>query len=203
MRRSTQFSLRALLLGFTAIAIVLGLYDASHRKKERCLRRLRELDASICFDYEWSPKGAFIPDARPPGNDLLKRILGEHYAAHPQEVLVGESRTAHEFTDADAALLTSLSEVKWLSLQGTRVTDEGLLSVHHLKKLERLDLEGSRVTPDGVRQIKAVLPNLDVYSDFPEVDGEPRTMTKPANSSGRGSREWTRRVLFVSRGKKS
>jgi hypothetical protein len=168
-----QFRLRTALCAMTAISVALAVYVSSYRQQERCIRRLRELGVNVSFDYQWTTAGAYRPSAKPPGNDILKRVLGEHYASNPRDVLVGERFVPRgDFTDADAALVASLRELRWLSLQGSKVTDQGLLQLTGLSKLERLDLEGSRVTRNGVRRIKAALPKVRVYSDYPEVDDE-------------------------------
>jgi len=68
---------------------------------------------------------------------------------------------ARNFNDAQAALLTKLSEqIVWLKLGDTQITDATLAQVAKLKNLQKLHLEETRVTDAGLKSISA-LPYLE------------------------------------------
>ena len=187
-----QFSLRSAFVALTLVPLALYALVRPFRIREEILLRLRTVGAPVTFDYEWTANGSYREGASPPGNAWVKSILGEHYASHPRDVLIGEASFPERIDDNDAALLASLSRIKWLSLQGTHVTDHGLMKLTTLGDLERLDLEGSRATPDGIRRFKAILPNVRVSSDYPEVDNEhnrvrrSNQLVEPASEVGPG-----------------
>ena len=134
-RKWMQFHLRTMFIGITALSVILYCSLAPFRRKERCLNRLESVGAYISFDYEWTENGAYRPSARPPGNALLQLVLGEHYASNPRDVVMQEAVSPEQITDSDAELIGSLNGLKWLSLQGTNVTDEGLMKLSCLQSL--------------------------------------------------------------------
>ena len=55
-----------------------------------------------------------------------------------------------------------LTQLQWLNLYGTRVTDAGLQHLKGLTRLQSLDLTGSAVTAAGVRDLKKALPKVQI-----------------------------------------
>lgn len=71
-----------------------------------------------------------------------------------------------DFGDADLAKLAPLStNLRWLDLAGTRVTDAGLKQVAAMPNLARLHLERTAITDAGLAQLGAMpeLQYLDLY----------------------------------------
>ena len=64
--------------------------------------------------------------------------------------------------DHTIADLTDCSELKWLVLDNTDVSDAGLVFLHGMTKLRRIYIRGSRVTAAGVAQLKDALPNATI-----------------------------------------
>ena len=64
--------------------------------------------------------------------------------------------------DSQVAAISELSELKWLVLDYTEVTDAGLLLLSKLKKLRRVYVRGTRVTPAGIRRLKQFLPSVEI-----------------------------------------
>ncbi len=64
--------------------------------------------------------------------------------------------------DRQVARISELTELKWLVLDHTEVTDEGLLLLSSLKKLRRLYVRCTRVTPDGIQRLQQVLPDVRI-----------------------------------------
>lgn len=168
-----QFFVRAFLLAILAFeAVPVGATAPCPTKeqkiavkKEQALSRLRELGASISFDFQWSKEGAYIPNARLPGDPRLRKLLGKHYAAKPVKIqlYVGESMKPEKFTDDDAKLLAPFTKVKWLVLSDTKLTDAGLMHLVGICALERLDLEGTLITEKGIKKFKALRPKVQLF----------------------------------------
>jgi hypothetical protein len=73
-------------------------------------------------------------------------------------------------TDAGIEKITSLKKLRWLSLDGTLVTDAGLLKLIHIPTLEVVDLVNCQhVTPEGIAQLQRQRPDLWIITGFGEV----------------------------------
>ena len=67
-------------------------------------------------------------------------------------------------TDADLERLAKdLTHVRSLILDGTQVTDAGLLKLKTLPKLKKLYLWNSKATPEGAAALKKELPELEAF----------------------------------------
>ena len=58
--------------------------------------------------------------------------------------------------------LKGLTKLEYLDLNGTKVTDAGLVHLEGLTKLEELHLVGTKVTDAGVKQLQQALPNCRI-----------------------------------------
>jgi hypothetical protein len=157
-----QFSLRALLVAMLVVAGAAALYGNPLLARSLAIRDLEALGASITYDYRWGRDGAWRPNAHAPGPAWLKWLLGENYFASAVEVqlFADPKMSPHRFTDEQAARIAVLTELKWLVLMDTRLTDAGLKHLTSLRKLERLDLEGTAVTEAGVNDFKLSSPHV-------------------------------------------
>ena len=75
-------------------------------------------------------------------------------------------------TDAGMIHLTSFQQLRELALAETGVGDTGLFDLGQLKQLQVLNVERTKVTNEGVKNLKGMLPNTRIYSDFfvPSID---------------------------------
>jgi internalin A len=58
--------------------------------------------------------------------------------------------------------LHGLTELRWLDLSSTQVTDAGLVHLHGLTRLQDLNLGRTQVTDAGVAELKKALPNVSI-----------------------------------------
>jgi hypothetical protein len=126
---------------------------------------LEGLGASIVYDYQRSDSAASVPDALPPGSRWLRSLLGEHYASEPIEIQLFSDRgmSPDKFGDDEAEQIGLFTELEWLVLFDTKLTDAGLRHLKGLTKLRRLDIERTDVTEAGVNKLQQSLPEVDVY----------------------------------------
>jgi hypothetical protein len=147
------------------VGVWLGIELNRIREKARAVSMLEALGAYVTYDYQWSESGAYVSDAEPPGQQWLKDVLGSHYRANVVELhlFAKRGKTPEKLTDENAHLLSALTELDWLVLMDTNITDAALEHFTGLKKLTRLDLEGTRVTTNGVQKLCDALPRIAVF----------------------------------------
>jgi Leucine-rich repeat (LRR) protein len=142
-----QFRLRTLLLGFLFLAVIPGGYVAYQRADARRQKAAAE---------KLSALGAEIY-ARP--NRLHSLLV----PGAPGDVVGLAMRNRMRVDDRNLAPLADLSELVWIDLQATSVTDAGLVHLSGLKKLERLRLDETQISDAGLARL-AGLANLRVLN---------------------------------------
>ncbi len=58
--------------------------------------------------------------------------------------------------------LTSLTDLSYLSLAETQVTDAGLVHLKRLNNLSWLHVHGTHVTAAGIKELEQALPHLKI-----------------------------------------
>ena len=153
--------------------------------EDKAAAALDELGAIVRYDYQFGDEGEFLPDAKPPGPEWLRSIIGNSYLARVTDVDLsltyllppyldpGEldeytrdrMERLLEFGDTEMAHIAQFHELKNLGLGDTRVTGTGLVHLRKLGRLETLRLEGTRVEDGGLMHV-AHLTNLErLYLD--------------------------------------
>ena len=161
MKRRFQYSLRTLLVALTVFSVVVGIHGQRARRQRDVVDRLRaKRGVVVRYDYEWehsrstNRSGIAAPPlgTKPLGIDMVADVVGVM-------VLGWHRGSGTPFDDTDMALVSVLSKLEHLRLDGTKVTDHGLGSLVGLRHLKSLYLRGSSVTDMGVKDI-AQLPEL-------------------------------------------
>ncbi len=165
-----QFSLRTLLVVVTLICVGPGGYlvyeQRLAKREEEAVKTLSQSPANQLY-------------TRP---HWLRTLLARRTSGH----VVGISLRSREMRHADLPPLAELSELVWIDLTDTKVTDQGLLhlvgltrleqlrldetqvtdaGLMHLAKLKRLstlNLYRTQVTDEGVKKLQAALPDLEI-----------------------------------------
>jgi hypothetical protein len=183
-RNWLQFSLRTLLAVMLGASLLMAW--VAHKRNEAAeQRRAYQLILDKNGASNFGPESA-----RPP---WLQWILGEDVAGTGGCI----EFYGPDLNDADLATLTSLRQIRrlsldrtqvtdrglvhlqklphlrYLSLDETKVTDDGLESLHACHSLEFVSLYGTRTTSAGVERLQTALPDLHVI-DKDEMDLPPR-----------------------------
>ncbi len=103
-----------------------------------------------------------MPAANPAVMEELKKAgLLVLPLSKEQNQLEVSAVNARNFSDTQAALLPKVSsQLVWLKLGDTNISDAALAQVAKLKNLQKLHLEQTKVTDAGLKQLKG-LPNLE------------------------------------------
>ncbi len=155
-----------LFVVLTVVGVCLGWEFGQIRRRAKAVAVIESFGGYVEYDYRMTRSG-YRPDAIPPGPKWLRRILGEFYATNVIQVQLfaradkppkGRTRRAEDFTDVEAQHIAALTELDWLVLDDTKITDNGLAHLAGLKKLGRLDLGRTQVTRAGVERLHRALP---------------------------------------------
>ncbi len=129
-RRWYQFSLRTLLVAFMVLGVPLSWFAARMertRKQRKAVEAIQRLGGSVEYDRHM------------PSLTWLRCWLGNDFFDEVETVDVLNI----QITDAGLEHLDGLTNLKRLSLDGTRITDGGLEHFRGLTNLQELNLLGS------------------------------------------------------------
>ncbi len=137
--------------------------------------------------------------------DLLVREMGENkvpglklYTAADADLgrLAGLTELRYlylwgtQITDAGLGCLKDLHGLQELHLSHTRISDAGLARLGGLTELSRLDLIGTQVTDAGVQQLQRSLPRPNVRRNQPTQEPVPPLSPRRAESTGQAVVYW-------------
>jgi hypothetical protein len=88
----------------------------------------------------------------------LRGLLGDDFFNSVDRANLSES----EATLTALSRLKELSQLEYLELHDTHVTDAGVERLATLSCLWQLDLSGTRVTDEGVKRLKRALPHCTI-----------------------------------------
>jgi hypothetical protein len=151
-RRFLQFSLRTLLVFVLLVSVGmswLGVKMEKARKQKEAVEAIREAGGWVTYDYESDD-----PFAEPPMLDWTRALLGDDFFFD----VVGVSAYLRSwlFGDEEAAYLRALTNLTYLDLSGTEITDSGLESLRALTALEYLSLRDNDITDGGLGNLKGM-----------------------------------------------
>jgi hypothetical protein len=172
-RRRWQYRLWHLLgFGFL-MALGLGWWRNSMNVCEResqaiAALRNKGLDVSWrCGGPVWLVK-LVGPKHMRPFHDVVS--VNRHIIADAQDMFVGEADVS-SVVNSDLDYVRKLPHLRQLSLDHTRITDEGLKNLKGLRELDYLGLEGTSITDAGLANLRD-LPKLSVLAlDDTEITG--------------------------------
>ena len=82
---------------------------------------------------------------------------------------VVELKLSLDFKNVGLAHLKDHTNLTYLSLRWTKVTNAGLKHLERLTKLKHLDLSGTKVTESGKEKLQAVLPDCKIIWSPPQL----------------------------------
>lgn len=181
----TRFSLKTLLISFTAAAVALGYFVGTAQQQKRAVAAIERLGGTVIYDYQYrhdqelDEKVINLFNAPPDvwyvnllGRDFFHRVVGVHgyklryhNQSGPVYLSFGPSRLKTEFSEnTDEALgsLRGLRSLLFLDLRRTSVTDAGLETLAILDGIASVTLFRTKVTDEGVRRLQEAMPDLEI-----------------------------------------
>jgi hypothetical protein len=162
-RNLLQFSLRTLLGVMLAASLLMG-WVAYKRNEAAEQRRAYQLILDKHGATNFGPESARSP--------WLQWILGEDVAGTGGCIEFYNP----DLNDADLATLTSLRQIRRLSLDRTQVTDRGLVHLQKLPHLRYLSLDKTHVTDEGLESLRVCrsLEFVSLYDTQTTLEGVQR-----------------------------
>jgi len=141
-RRWLQFSLRTLLVVMLVACCLFGwvAYKRSQAAEQQAAYKLIAAKGGLT---NFGPESARSP--------WLRWILGEDVAAQGGCIEFDNSG----LTDADLAQLSSLRQLRRLSLNNNPISDRGLAHLSKLSLLKNLSLDETNITDNGLKSLRA------------------------------------------------
>ena len=151
-RRWFQYSLRTLFVLALLACIGMGWVAVEMqrvRKEREAVEAIERLGGMVL----WS--SAEIPQESR-GRACLRKLLGDDYFVHPNMVVISD--------DAAMEYLTELTQLEYVGLHGTQITDAGLAHLKGLTRLSELYIEDhTQVTDAGLRHLEGLTQLQQLY----------------------------------------
>ena len=127
-RRFFRYSLRTLMLVVTLICVWLGITVKRAREQRSAVEAIQKLGGDVYYEHQ------FINSNDPPGPEWLRQLIGDEY----------------------------FFSVAIARLYGSKVNDTSLASIKRLTDLKWLELHDTHVTDEGVKRLQQVFPNCEI-----------------------------------------
>jgi hypothetical protein len=173
-RRWYQFSLRTLLI-FTALASCglgwLGFKIQQARRQQTAIAAIEKLGGRIQYDYDVDSQGNNVANAVLPGAAWLHALLGDDFFRTAYGVDLSDGSGMGWISDDELVHLRTFTELRWLTLVHTQVTDAGLESLEGLTHLECLSLSITKTTDAGLLHLRRLTHLKRLELDVTHVTG--------------------------------
>jgi|GEM_PF-4130318 len=151
-----RFTLRRILIWFTALSLTLGAFFNSLHQQRRGIDHVHRFGGDVYYEFELDETGlSTVPDGRFPWTKFIDRRLGMDYTHH----VVGVVVTHPEFDDDQLQRLSGLNRLQFVTLRETAVTGWGLQHLRCQRHLHTLRLDGKHVDDSALAALTE-LPNL-------------------------------------------
>lgn len=140
-----QYSVRSLLLLVVVVALPCS-WLASERQNAReqmeAMEAIKSIGGEVRYDYDFGPDFGQEAAAEPPSASWLLDLVGTDFLY----TFVAVDLVGPEHGDDDIIHIQGQSQLQWLNLSQTKVSDHGLASLGRLKDLRILSLSYTQVT---------------------------------------------------------
>jgi hypothetical protein len=183
--------LRTLLLVVAVFSIWFGFESNKARRVRLAIAEIEKRRGWIMYSDEWDMSaGGELPirhgSSTPPPLQWLRGWIGTEYFAGISGVTVTTAGNDLAFldlmprlkslsiekstvTDDGLAAIAGQSDLIYLWLDDTRISDAGLLHLRQMKRLKYLYIRNSLVTDAGIAALKRELPRVRIcYGTIPE-----------------------------------
>ncbi len=153
--RCVRFSLRALLILFTVLALWLGWWFNRAAEQRQAAGAINAIAGHVLYDYDAPIKNTFTGS----GTSRVPRWLVDWLGVDSFHSVACVDLDGPEVTDASLERLASFPRLRHLYLGNTHVSSDGLRHLASMAKLERIVIKSNQLDHVGLGHL-ARLPNL-------------------------------------------
>ena len=146
-----RFSLKALLLATMAACICVSAVIAPLEEYRHAVRCVTQLGGRVRYSEASEDESEM--------KRLARKYLPREYVDNVIEV---DLLNGYDVGNQDLKCLGVFTEMRYLSLSHSQVTDEGLLQLEKLRRLSWVYLYGTPVTDGGVSRLQRELPDCAI-----------------------------------------
>jgi hypothetical protein len=158
-----RFSLRALFVLISAVALLLGWYGVRVRQQRLAIEALEKLGGGITYAHQYKDGRWPGPSANPdfnapvPGPKWLRAIIGDDLFVTPVALSLDRSAeptgVSEKINNDEFIHVGKLSALQFVSLTNANIDGECLKHLRGLKNLRGLHLDGTGVSNDDLKII--------------------------------------------------
>ena len=144
IRPRLRFSLRTVIVTMISICALLAWVGSLMRRVQQqraVVQRIEQLGGQTSFDYQHRFEGTAIKTPPPPGNWLLRKVVGDDVYAHVDSIYF-----YNQISDADLLVLSEAPDVTFVGITGGSLTNKAITNLELAKKLNRLSLRQCDIT---------------------------------------------------------
>jgi hypothetical protein len=145
-----QYSLRSLLIFVTVVGVLcgwLGRFILRVQHQRSVVTQIKALGGRVNYDYQVAGMRDRSHSPPPPGPGFIRWIFGDDVFANVEAVLFSSE---HQLKDEDVAILKELPHLKYVSLYGPGITDNGIEVVCHVPEIQALQIDRTGVTDAAI-----------------------------------------------------
>ena len=149
--RRFRFRLWVAMVLMVPAAVWLGWVVNRARQQERIVAAIQRVGGRVYFDYQFDNRFQVIRDElQPTAPAFLRRLIGDAYFCDPVFAsFPGQSGIGDEYL----VELAQFPRLRFLHLDGSRITDSGLRSIRDLSALQCINLSSTNITDAGLEHL--------------------------------------------------
>ena len=164
-RKILRFSVHTLIVLVLVIGAGLGFIVRSAHTQRDAVAAIKSAGGTIYYDWEWN-NGAPISGRRPWGPAWLSAMIGVDYFGHVTFVKGPSSMTPAADVMAAVAHLT---QIQYLNVGQSYVTDADLVHLARLTRLEDLFLSNGQITDAGMEHLSGLTNLASLSLNFTRI----------------------------------
>jgi hypothetical protein len=157
--RRARFSLRAMLIAVTLVAVLLGVWAERARKQRAGVAWVHEQGGHVTYNFgSVFEDGRPYPNTKPPAPKWLRDLAGIDFFAYVTGVILDRD------TIYDLTPLTNLPKLESIGLMNHVDPKTDFTPLHSLKHLTLLRLDYTGLKMSQLQPLRAALPNCRIES---------------------------------------
>jgi hypothetical protein len=166
MQRWIRFRLRTAFVALTLVCAFLGWWVVSAERQRDAVAAVREAGGSVIYTYERDPILGRLKDPKPWASAWLRKTFGDDLFITVEGFYCEGRKIDDDVVDRLVPKLQRVSNLRWLELRSTAITDASLDRIAELTQLKRLLIRSSANGSERTQITDKGLAELHTLSDL-------------------------------------